>query len=128
MLGGSGGGAVNSSNNAALAFAFAHQGSCCCASTVRSTVGSKMAVTQIIGSVCWSWELRREEGGGVGGGWGWLGWGRFWGVWFGRGLWGLDCRMGLAGCAQEGKMELGRGCKWRGYYLMRGASGFRRNH
>ena len=31
----------------------------CC--TVRSTVGSKMAVTRIIGSVCWSWELRRVE-------------------------------------------------------------------
>lgn len=30
-------------------------------------MGSKMAVTRIIGSVCWSWELRRGERGGGGG-------------------------------------------------------------
>lgn len=83
-----------------------------------------MAVTQIIGSVCWSWELRRGRGRRRGGG----------------GLVGgdiLGClaserfagsRLWDGGVAQEGKMELGRGFKWRGYYLMRGASGFRRNH
>lgn len=30
-------------------------------------MGSKMAVTRIIGSVCWLWELRRGERGGGGG-------------------------------------------------------------
>lgn len=56
-------------------------------------MGSKMAVTRIIGSVCWSWELKRGErwgegGGGCGGDFRASGWRER------EGLRGLDCGVG----------------------------------
>lgn len=77
------------------------------------TVGSKMAVTRIIGSVCWSWELRRGERRRRGGG-----------------VFGASGSREREGSRLWGGGSLIRG-RWSGgcYYLRRGgASGFRRNN